>query len=68
MFKSDGSHIVYELKHIKPLLYFIPIEHILVKHPVVPASDTGTIQHHLCNVFPGAPGDRRPDVGDGCKM
>ena len=26
--------------------------------PVVPVGDTGTIQHHLCNDFPGAPGDR----------
>jgi hypothetical protein len=35
---------------------------------VVPVGDTGTIQHPLRNVFSGAPGDRRPDTGDGCKM
>jgi hypothetical protein len=43
----------------------IPIEHILGKLPVVPVGDTGTIPHHLHNVFPGAP--RRPDAGDGCR-
>jgi hypothetical protein len=38
------------------------------KLPVVPVRDTGTIPRHLRDVFPGAPGDRRPDAGDGCKM
>ncbi len=68
--KSVGSQIVYELDHKKPVLYDIPIEHILRlgKLPVVPVGDTGTIPRHLRNVFPGAPGDRRPDAGDGCKM
>ena len=32
----------------------------LGKLPVVPVGDTGTIPHHLRNLFPGAPGDRRP--------
>ena len=68
--KSVGSQIIYELDHKKPVLYVIPIEHILGKLPVVPVGDTGTIPHHLHNVFQGAPGDwdRRPDAGDGCKM
>jgi hypothetical protein len=68
MFKSDDSQTVYELDHRKPLLDVIPIEHILRKLSVVPVSDTGTIQHHLRNVFPGAPCDRRPGAGDGCTM
>jgi hypothetical protein len=66
--KSAGSQIVYELVHKKPVLYVIPIEHILGKLPVVPVGDAGTILHHLRNVFQGAPGDCRPDAGDGCKM
>ena len=66
--KSVGSQIIYELDHKKPVLYVIPIEHILGKLPVVPVGDTETIPHHLRNVFQGAPGDRRPDAGDGCKM
>jgi hypothetical protein len=63
--KSVGSQIIYELDHKKPVLY---VEHILGKLPVVPVGDTGTIPHHLRNVFQGSPGDRRPDAGDGCKM
>jgi hypothetical protein len=66
--KSVGSQIVYELDHRKPVLYVIPIQNILGKHLVVPVGDTGTIPHHLCNGSPGAPGDRRLDAGDGCKM
>ncbi len=68
--KSVGSQIVSELDHKKPVcvLYVIPIEHILGKLPVVPVGDTGTIPHHLRCVFQGAPSDRRPDAGDGCKM
>ncbi len=65
--KSVGSQIIYELDHKKPVLYVIPIEHILSKLPVVPVGDTGTIPHHLRNVFQAAPGDRRPDAGDECK-
>ena len=44
--------------------------HILGKLPVarVPVGDTGTIQHHLRNTFPGAPSDHRPGAGDGCRM
>ncbi len=45
-----------------------PIQSILGKLPVVPVGDTGTIPYHLNNVFPGAPGDRRPGSGDGCRM
>jgi hypothetical protein len=68
--KSVGSQIVYNLDHRKPVLYVIPIENILPvgKLSVVPVGDTGTIPRHLRNVFPGSPGDHRPDAGDGCKM
>ncbi len=58
--RSIGSQIVYELDHRKPVLHVIPVEHILGKLPLVPVEDTGTIPHHLRNLFPGAPGDRRP--------
>jgi hypothetical protein len=67
--KSVGSQINYysELDHRKPVFYVISIENIPGKLLVVPVDDKGTIPHHLRNVFSGAPGDRRPDVGDGCK-
>ena len=69
---SIGSRIVYELDHKKPILYVIPVESIgdsiLGKLPVVPVGDTGTIPHRLRNHFSGAPGDRRPGSGDGCRM
>ena len=60
--KSIGSQILYELDHRKPILYVIPVEHILGKLPLVPVGDTGTILHHLRNLFPGAPG-WRPQAG-----
>jgi len=66
--ESVGSRVVYELDYKKPVLYVIPIQSILGKLPVVPVGDTGTIQYHLRNTFPGAPGDRRMGAGDGCKM
>ena len=66
--ESVGSRVIYELDYKKPILYVIPIQSILGKLPVVPVGDTGTIPHHLRNTFPGAPGDRRPGAGDGCKM
>ena len=60
------SRVLYELDYRKPVLYVIPIQSILGKLAVVPVGDTGTIQYHLSNVFPGAPGDRRPtDAGCG---
>jgi hypothetical protein len=62
--KSIGSQILYELDHRKPVLYVIPAENILGKLPLVPVGDAGTIQHHLCNLFPGAPGDRRSGAGN----
>jgi hypothetical protein len=70
LFKSVGSQIncYSELDHRKPVLYVIPIDNIPGKLLVVPDGDKGTIPHHLRNVFSGAPGDRRPDAGDGCKM
>jgi hypothetical protein len=40
--KLVGSQIGYELDHKKPVLYVIPIEHILGKLPVVPVGGTGT--------------------------
>ena len=45
-----------------------PLRISLENFPVVPVSDTGTISHHLPNVFPGAPGDCRPDASDACRM
>ena len=66
--KSIGSRVVYELDHRKPVLYVIPIEHILGKLPEVPVGDTLTIQYHQRNFFQGAPGDCRPVAGDGCRM
>jgi hypothetical protein len=65
---SVCSWILYELDHRKPILYVIPIQTILGKLPVVPAGDTGTIPHHLRNGFPGAPGDSKRRLGDGCRM
>ncbi len=47
--KSVGSQIFYELDHQKPVLYVIPIEHILGILPGVPVGNTGTIPHHLRN-------------------
>ena len=66
--ESIGSQILYELDHRKPVLYVIPIDNIVGKLLVVPVGDTGTIPHHLRNLFPGAPGDRKPGSGDGCRM
>jgi hypothetical protein len=66
--ESVGSRVLYELDYKKPILYVIPIQSILGKLPVVPVGDTGTIPHHLRNTFSGAPGDRRPGAGDGCRM
>ncbi len=67
---SIGSRVVYELDHKNPILYVIPIQSILGKLPVVPVAsgDTGTIPHHLCHHFPGAPGNSRPGSGDGHRM
>ena len=62
---SVGSRIVYELDYRKPILYVLPVQNIIGKLPVVPVGDTGTIPHHLHN---GAPGDRKPGSGDGCRM
>ncbi len=46
----------------------VPIQSILGKTPLVPVGDTGTIPHSMRNAFSGAPGDRRPGAGDGCRM
>ncbi len=45
--ESVGSLVTYELDYKKPILYIIPVERILGKLPVVPVSDTGTIQHNM---------------------
>ena len=66
--ESVGSRVVYELDYKKPVLYVIPIQSILGKLPVVPVGDTGTVPHSMRNAFSGAPGDRRPGAGDGCRM
>ncbi len=73
LFRLVGSRIVYELDHKNPILYVIPIQSILGKLPFVPVGDTGTIPQwcgscRLRHHFPGAPGDRRPGSGDGCRM
>jgi hypothetical protein len=65
--ESGGSRVVYYLDHKKPILDVIPIQSILGKLPLVPVGDTGTIQHSLHNAFSGAPGDRRPGTGNGCR-
>ena len=63
-----GSRVVNELNYMKPVLYVVPIQSILGKLPVVPVGDTGTIPYPLHNVFSGAPGDRRPGAGEGCRI
>ncbi len=68
---SIQFRIVYELDHKNfknPILYVIPVESILGTLPVVPVGDTGTSPHRLRNHNSGAPGDSRPDFGDGCRM
>ena len=65
---SVGSRVVYELDYKKPILYVVPIQNILGKLSLVPVGDTGTIPHSMRNTFAGAPGDRRPGAGDGCRM
>ncbi len=67
---GSQAQVVYELDYRKPVLYVIPIQSILGKLAVVPVSvgDTGTIQYHLHNVFPGAPGDRKLGAGEVCQL
>ena len=71
--ESVGSHVVYQRHYKKPIIYVIPIQSILGKLPFGPVGDsvhrdTGTISHSMRNAFSGAPGDRRPGAGDGCRM
>ena len=47
--------MVYELDYKKPILYVIPVQSILGKLPLVPVSDTGTIQHRMRNAFRALP-------------
>ena len=65
---SVGSRVVYELDYKKPILYVVPIQNILGKLSLVPVGDTSTIPHSMRNTLTGAPGDRRPGAGDGCRM
>ena len=67
---SVGSRVVYELDYKKPIMYVVPIQNILGKLSLVPVGDTGTIPHSMPvrNTFAGAPCDRRPGAGDGCRM
>jgi hypothetical protein len=58
----------FDLDHRNPVFYVVPVEHILGKRPLVPVGDTGTIPHHLHNLFPGAPGHSRSGAGNGCRM
>ena len=60
--------MVYEVDYKKPILYVVPIQSIMGKLPLVPVGDTGNIQYSMRNAFSGAPCDRRPDAGDGCRM
>ena len=62
--ESVGSRVqvVYELDYKKPILHVVSIQSILGKLPLVPVGDTGIIPHRMRNTFPGAPGNRRPDV------
>jgi hypothetical protein len=53
---------------MKPVLYVLLIQNILGKLPVVPVGNTGTITHHLCNVFSDAPYESKPGLGDGYRM
>jgi hypothetical protein len=66
--KSVGIPIVYELDHRK--LFFMSFPSRTSWRNVL-LSQSVTQEHHLRivrNVFPGAPGYRRPGAGDGCKM
>ena len=65
---SVGSRVVYELDYKKPILYVVSIQNILDKLSLVAVGDNGTILHSLRNTLEGAPGDRRPGAGDGCRM
>ena len=65
---SVGSRVVYKLDYKKPILFVVPIQNILGKLSLVPVGDTSTIPHSMHNTFAGAPGDRRPGAGDGCRM
>jgi hypothetical protein len=66
--ESVGYRVEYELDYKITILYVVSIQRFLGKFHVVPVGDTGTIPHHVRNTFPGAPGDRRPGAGDGCRM
>ncbi len=69
--ESIGFRVVYELDYKKPILYvndnvvLIKIVWGNWKPPVVPVSDTGTIQvqHRMRHTFPGAPGESAATAG-----
>ena len=73
---SVSSRIVYELyyRNLKLVLNLVSI-HLKVKYSEKTACCsgrrhcvTGTIPHHLSNVFSSAPGDRKQGSVDGCRM
>ncbi len=69
LFESVGSRLLYDLDYKRTILNAVPIQSILGKLPLLPVGETGTIPHRMHNTFPpGAPGDRRPGAGDGCRM
>ena len=48
------------------VLYVVPVESILVKLPVVPVGDFGTVSHGMSAQLPGALADHTPVAGDSC--
>jgi hypothetical protein len=64
------SKMIYERKPSSPVLYVLPITHILGKLPVVPVGDTGTFPHSMRGEsaeYDGASCDSEPGKGDGCR-
>ena len=53
-------------KHM--ISYFIPVESILGKLPVVPVGDFGSVPNGMRAQFPCALADRTAGAGDGCPV
>jgi hypothetical protein len=58
----------YTSSTTRQVLYVISMQIILEKLQVVPVGDTGTIPHHLRNVFPSAAGNRVPAMDAACGL
>jgi hypothetical protein len=64
---------VYERKRDKQMFYFIPVESILGKLPVVPIGDTGSVGHHSVCIasnardFVDAAFDTKEGLGEGTR-